>query len=95
MYSEAVYGSDCVCCAILTHLSIFRLPTQAVVLCEKLCMGMKGVDDRVWRMTVWKKKLLFSPEFHPTFAVVFSGVCFTLDFCCSQRFVLPYLMAAQ
>jgi len=32
-----------------------------------------------------KKKLLFSLEFNPPFAVVFSGMYFTLDFCCSQR----------
>jgi hypothetical protein len=37
----------CVCYAILTHLSIFHPSTQVVVLCDKLCMGLKSVNDRV------------------------------------------------
>jgi len=36
-----------VCYSILNHLNIFHTPTQAVVLCEKLYVCMKGVDDRV------------------------------------------------
>jgi hypothetical protein len=36
----------CVCYAILTHLSIFHPLTQAVILCEEVCVGLKSVDGQ-------------------------------------------------
>ena len=48
MYSEAVFGSLLFmfeCYADLTRLSVFHSSTQVAILCEKLCIGMKGIDE--------------------------------------------------